>query len=74
MAFPDIKKTKRWYGYSSEPDGWDKLGLVNPVPEKGYIEDYKHRLCGDRLHVGREDNRLGKVFRYCPRCMVVVTH
>lgn len=66
--FPNYKK-KLWW---KVPDGWEDLGLVEPVRSisptgQAIISTDYHVLCGKDLSIGRED---GKAFRFCKRCLV----
>lgn len=63
--FPE--KTK-WFW---RPIGWKDLGKKKRV---SYVENGKNftktKLCSisnDRVHIGRENNKL---FFFCPRCMI----
>lgn len=56
------------------PWGWNDMGKVKRrrVIEEGkeIIKIPLHRVCNDPLYVGQDE--VGKLFRFCRRCKVVV--
>lgn len=69
MSFPKFKKN--WIGIR-KPDGWEDLGVVGSIfnePECKAKSIVVHNICKRRARVGKEN---GKVFRYCPLCLVPI--
>lgn len=64
MAFPN-----KFLGF---PIGWKNLGRVKETKYiengEGYITRKIHKFCGNRVNVGKELD--GKLFTYCPKCMI----
>lgn len=76
--YKTIKKQKKflwlnWVSEKKEGDGWKNLGKVNSIDRiingKTITETLVHTICKTVLYVGKEN---GKVFNFCPLCMVKV--
>jgi len=52
-------------------DDWRDICKELPHYDGEYSIIYFHGFCGGRLRVGHEDGRL---FKYCPKCMVKAIH
>lgn len=76
-GFPNFKTvidTKRFLLFFKKKierkitNGWEALGEKKGLTnEKGHFTTAVHAFCHTRVHVGRENGRL---FIYCPMCMV----
>lgn len=68
--FPNKKR----FLFSIKNDGWEDLGeaTVPHTDDKFHFAPkyVLHSYCANVAHIGKED---GKLFRFCPNCMVKIT-
>ena len=77
MAFPHYKE-KGWLLKRRVHDGWEDMGemqkkcTVHPNDQFKILREWEvHTYCNTTVHVGKTD--AGRLFKFCPLCMVELT-